>query len=174
MTRLHGWTIGAGIIAAGLALGVVGCGAATVVGPAQDQATTSTVSKPSGRIPAAATAVTLTMKSGLGAHAKGPAPVTITNQATVGKLAALIDGLPLFPSGTYNCPMDDGSSLMLTFSAGRGGPALATATVALSGCQGVDLTTSGKQQPGLGTPDGGRPDAAQALKLAGLHWNMPR
>ena len=69
--------------------------------------------------------------------------------------------------------MDDAASLTLTFGAGKGHPRLAVATVHLRGCEGVDLTVNSREQPGLGTPDGGRGTAAQALKIAGLNWKVP-
>jgi hypothetical protein len=157
MTRFRVLMVGAGIVTACAALAAVWLPAHAT----------------GGRIPAGVTAVTLSLRPGMNAHAKPPAPVTVTGQATVGKLVALVDGLPPFPAGHYSCPMDDGSGLMLTFSAGPAGKVLAVATVALAGCEGVDLTIGGKQQPGLGAPDGGRPDAAQALKIAGLRWALP-
>jgi len=30
-----------------------------------------------------------------------------------------------------------------------------------------------RDQPVLGSPDGGRPEATQALKIAGLNWSLP-
>jgi len=129
---------------------------------------------PGETIPAGATAVTLSLTPEMNARNKAPAPVTVTDQATVRKLTGLIDGLPLFPEGTYSCPMDNGSSLVLTFRAGHGGPALAVATVRLTGCEGVNLTIGRQQQPGLGPVDGGRSTAAKALKTAGLNWDLNR
>ena len=78
---------------------------------------------------------------------KPPKPVTITDQATVRKLTALVNGLALFPPGAFNCPADFGGNLVLTFRAGPRAPALAVATADLSGCDGVDLTIGGKPQP---------------------------
>jgi hypothetical protein len=106
-------------------------------------------------------------------HAKPPKPVTVTEPAEVRELVALVNGLPPFPAGTYNCPFDGGAQLVLTFRTGPGSPAIAVATVALEGCEGVDLTIRGRDQPGLGSPDGGRPEAIQALKVAGLNWSLP-
>jgi hypothetical protein len=63
---------------------------------------------------------------------------------------------------------------VLTFRVGPAGPATAVAAVALEGCEGVGLVIGGRQQPGLGAVDGGRQVTAQALKLAGLNWNLPR
>ena len=128
---------------------------------------------PSGEtIPAGSTAVTLALHPDMNVHVKPPSPVTVTDPAEVSKLAALINGLPAFPAGAYSCPPDGGAALVLTFSGGKGGRSLAVATVSLEGCEGVGLVTGGKQQPGLGAPDGGRQVAAQAMKVAGLSWDL--
>jgi hypothetical protein len=78
-----------------------------------------------------------------------PAPVTITNQAKVRVLAALIDGLALNTiPGSASCPAPVGTDLRLTFRARYGGPALA---VALTGqdCGSVAFAVNGKQEPPL-------------------------
>jgi hypothetical protein len=123
-------------------------------------------------VPPAARAVTLSLlansNSGL------PGPVTITDPARVRALTAFIDGLPLFPPGPRSCPMYMGDTLTLTFRARPDGPALAVATVQLSGCEEVDFTVGGKLLPQLGGPDNGRADAARVLTIAGLHWQISR
>ena len=78
--------------------------------------------------------------------------MTITDPAKVRALTALINGLTLFPPGAPDCPADFGGNLVLTFRAGPRTPALAVATVDLSGCDGVDLTIDGKSQPTLAGP----------------------
>jgi hypothetical protein len=126
----------------------------------------------SEKVPAAAKAVTVSLDLGLNqGDRKPPKPVTITDQATVRKLTALINGLALFPPGAFNCPADFGGTLVLTFRAGPGTAALAVATAHLSGCDGVGFTIGGTSQPelaGSGT-DGG----AAILKTAGLSWKIP-
>jgi hypothetical protein len=124
-------------------------------------------------VPSAARAVTLSLLPNMNSHAKLPGPVTITKPDQVRALAALIDGLPEFPPGMYSCPAAFGDALVLTFRARPAGPALAVATVELSGCEGVDFTIGVKQQPGLGGPEEGRTVAAQAVKIAGLNWQLP-
>ena len=99
-----------------------------------------------------------------------PAPVTITDPATVRALATLIDGLPLstIPPDTP-CPATVGPYLSLTFRARSGGPALATVQTDQP-CDGVTLTVGGKQEPTLQnepTLDG------RILKLAALPWKLP-
>jgi hypothetical protein len=126
-------------------------------------------------VPSAARAVTLSLLPNINVHTPLPGPVTITDPAKVRALAALIDGLPLFPPGAYNCPAAFGDALVLTFRARPVGtaPALAVATAELSGCEGIDFTVGATQEPALGGPDDGRPVAAQALKIAGLPWKLP-
>jgi hypothetical protein len=126
----------------------------------------------SEKVPAAAMAVTVSMDLGLNQGGrKPPKPVTITDPATVRKLAALINGLALFPPGTFNCPADFGGSLVLTFLAGPGTPSLAVATADLSGCGGVGLTIGGKSEPALAGP--GTDSGPQILSTAGLSWKIP-
>lgn len=78
-----------------------------------------------------------------------PAPVTITDPATVRAFATLIDGLPLstIPPDTP-CPATLGPYLSLTFRARAGGPAVATVQTDQP-CNGVTLTVGGKQEPTL-------------------------
>jgi hypothetical protein len=129
---------------------------------------------PGEAIPAGATAVTLALTPDVNVHVKPPRPATVTDPVKVRQLTALIGGLPVFPRGTYNCPFNGAARLVLTFSAGAGGQVLAVATVSLEGCQGVDVTVRGRQQTELGSPGGGRGNAARALKLAGLRWELTR
>ena len=126
----------------------------------------------SEKVPAAAKAVTISADPGLNQGARKPEkPVTITDPAKVRALTALINGLTLFPPGAPDCPADFGGNLVLTFRAGPRTPALAVATVNLSGCDGVDLTIGGKPQPPLAGP--GTDSGPQILRLAGLSWKIP-
>jgi len=126
----------------------------------------------SEKIPAAAKAVTVSLDVGLNQGGKKPPKsVTITDSATVRTLTALVNGLALFPPGSFNCPADFGGSLVLTFRAGPGTPALAVATADLSGCRGVDLTIGGKSEPALAGP--GTDSGRGILRTAGLSWKIP-
>jgi hypothetical protein len=126
----------------------------------------------SEKVPAAAKGVTIAMRLGSNQGGrKPPKPVTITDPAKVGALKALVNGLALFPPGTFNCPVDFGQGLVLTFRAGPGAPALAVAAVDLAGCDGVGLTIGGKSQPALAGP--GTDSGPRILKLAGLSWKIP-
>ena len=120
------------------------------------------------KIPAAAKAVTITEYLGLDSSGKPPAPVTVTAPARVRELAAAVNGLALFPPGTYNCPASRSDGLKLEFSAAPGKAPLAVATDLLSGCLQVGLTIDGKQQPALAGLS-----AATVFKIAGLPWKAP-
>jgi hypothetical protein len=119
------------------------------------------------RIPSAARLVTITAIPGIDSRGRQPAPVTITDASVVSRIASLIDGLPVFPPGTYSCPMDTGKGLRLTFRATARGPALAVANIALDGCATVSLTVGGATGPALAGWNGA---GSQVLAIAGLHW----
>lgn len=121
----------------------------------------------SERIPATARAVTFSSAPGMIAGAKHPAPVTITNAATVKRLESLVNGLPLAPPGLRSCPADLGQSVEMTFSAAKGGSPLAVVTAPASGCQSMHVTVNGRPQPAL---DGGGGAASQALSIARVNW----
>jgi hypothetical protein len=126
----------------------------------------------SEKVPAAAKAVTISMDLGMNQGSKKPPkPATITDPAKVRELTALINNLALFPPGEFSCPAAFGDDLVLTFRAGPRTPALAVATVELSGCDGVDLTIGGKPQPALAGP--GTDIGPQILRAAGLKWQIP-
>jgi hypothetical protein len=125
------------------------------------------------RIPSAARVVTILGMPGLSgggpirAATRFHPPVTITDPATVTKIAKVVDGLPLMPPGVFSCPADNGQGVRLTFRATRNGPVLAQVTAETSGCGTVGLTVEGKRMPALW--DGQRM-VQQVLKLAGIHW----
>ena len=60
----------------------------------------------------------------------------------------------------------------MKFRAKAGGPVIAVASLATSGCTGIDITVGGKDKPSRG-PGVGRTVAAKALKIAGLPWKLP-
>jgi hypothetical protein len=127
-------------------------------------------------IPTAARAVTIAQSSNGPSGLAGPtaerlpAPVTITDPATVRRLAALIDGLPVSTiAPDAPCAFSFGPFLSLTFRARSGSPALAIVQTDQS-CDGVTLTVRGKQQPTLQnepTLD------SRILKLTALSWKLP-
>jgi hypothetical protein len=119
------------------------------------------------RVPPEATAVTISAVPGFMVGAKVPAPVTITDPAKVSRIASLVNGLSLIRPGGFNCPMDRGRAVRLTFRASAEGPALAIVSAGLTGCEGVTFTAGGTRQPMLA---GGAALARQVLTIAGLSW----
>jgi hypothetical protein len=167
--------LSATIVGGCAALAAAGCGTAHAAAPPGAiprspavSISASPAAKPvTERVPSTARVVTITSIPGLGSRGRLPEPVTLAGAAAVRRIAALVDALPVFPPGAYNCPMDTGKGLRLTFRATSGGPAVATATAGLDGCGGVSLTVAGGPRPGL---SGGPEFAAQVLAIAGLHW----
>jgi hypothetical protein len=121
----------------------------------------------SEQVPAAAKVVTISAAPGVVVGAKLPTPVTISNAASVQRIASLVDGLPVFPPARYNCPADLAKGVRMTFRASTGGPPLAVVTAGLTGCQGVNVIVGGKPQPSLAD---GAAAARQVLAIAGLRW----
>jgi hypothetical protein len=125
----------------------------------------------SERAPSAARVVTISQLPSLDPHAKRPpAPVTITDLAVVGRLAALVDSLHLSTIGPdASCPLPADGGIRLTFLARAGGPPLAVAQ-GPAPCGTVQFSIGGRQQPALQITDSFIP---QVLILAGLHWKVP-
>jgi hypothetical protein len=101
-------------------------------------------------VPAAAKVVTITHLPGSEPQPAGDVPVTITDPAEVTRIAAIVDGLPVYPPGIMDCPLSDGSGMRLTFRATLSGPALAVVTAQAEGCPSVTVTIDGKPMPELG------------------------
>jgi hypothetical protein len=88
----------------------------------------------------------------------------------VARIAAVVDGLPLFPPGTFFCPADSGWGIKLTFRAGLNGPVVALVTGGESGCQSVSVVVNGRRL--LALADGGSLES-QVLKIVGARWPYP-
>jgi hypothetical protein len=119
------------------------------------------------RVPAAAKIVTITHVRGSQPQQAGDVPVTITDPAKVARIAAIVDGLPVFPPGIMFCPLSDGSGMRLTFRATLSGPALAVVTAATGGCGAVAVTIGDKPMPTLDRPASFQ---QQVATIAGLPW----
>ena len=121
-------------------------------------------------VPAAARVVTLSLADA----ASSPAPVTITDPGKVRQIIALTNGLALFPEFPLapTCLGYSDGSVVLTFRAVAGGPALAVATARALGCNDVELIIGGKSQLPLGGPTATPAFGAQLLRVAGLHWKL--
>jgi hypothetical protein len=129
--------------------------------------------KPAGeRIPVTAEVVTISQVPGISMLTGKPAaassrPVTVTDPAKVARIAAVVDGLPLFPPGTWSCPSDTGKGIKLTFRAWVRGPVLAVVTGDDAGCGGVSVTVGRRSMPALWH---GAQLQQQVLAIAGIRW----
>jgi hypothetical protein len=119
------------------------------------------------RIPAAAEAVTITPVAGLRPLPADDRPVTVTDPAKVARIAAVIDGLPLFPPGEFSCPADFGRAMRLTFRATLAGPVLAEVTGQTGGCGAVQVDIEGKPMPQLWQSDQMQ---QHVMAIAGIRW----
>jgi hypothetical protein len=99
----------------------------------------------SERIPAGVRRLTVSERQG---HATVLAPLTVRSPSRLRRVIAVLDSLPVFPPGAYNCPADFGLAIHLAFYGGHGAP-LAVALVDPDGCQGVGLKIRGQREPGL-------------------------
>ena len=119
------------------------------------------------RIPATAKVVTIAAVPAIGSVSAHDQPVTVTDPAKVAAIAAVIDELPIFPPGSYNCPADRGGGIRLIFRATATGRALAVASGDISGCGTVAVTINGKPMSTLAQATSMQ---RQVLMLAGIHW----
>ena len=127
---------------------------------------------PDDLVPDAARVVTITeLASGNPQAKQPPAPVTITGPAVTGRLAALVDRLPVSPldNEAVSCPGAFGGSLQLAFRTRTSGPVVALAQTDQA-CGMVDFTVAGHRVLGLeNNPDVDR----QILAIASLPWKLP-
>ncbi len=123
-------------------------------------------------VPDAARVVTISeLASGSPQTKRPPAPVTITGPAVVGRLAALVDSLPVSPlsNEAMSCPGASGFRLRLVFRARTGGPPVALAETDQA-CGMVDFTVTSKQLIGL---ENNTDVDRQILAIASLPWKLP-
>ena len=125
-------------------------------------------------IPPAARVLTVTPVFGF-----NPAPrarrldraFTVTDPATVARIAAVVNGLTRFPGGAFSCPAESGGQMRLTFFTRRGGPVVARLTAEYGGCGVVSVRIDGRDMPGLSEyPRSGPPLQQQVLAIAGVSW----
>jgi hypothetical protein len=132
---------------------------ATLLSACNEPSATSTYTPSAvASISAAATAVRVTREPG--SFVMPQLDRTITNQQTVRRLATDILALPAFPSGTYSCPIDFGTTYTLRFTGGAPWSAL----VDVLGCHTVQLS-DGRNLWSLTTPSF-ETDLAGALDLS--------
>jgi hypothetical protein len=127
---------------------------------------------PGDLVPGAARVVTISeLASGNPQARRPPAPVTITDPAVVGRLAALVDSLPVSPlnNEAVSCPAAFGDSLQLAFRTRTGGPVVALVQTDQA-CGMVDFTVTGQQLVGL---ENNTSVDRQILAIASLPWKLP-
>jgi hypothetical protein len=133
------------------------------------------------RIPADATVVTVTPVFDFGAAPSRGEPdgaFTVTDPATVAQIAAVIDGLRQL-DGTYSCPAEVDSGLMLTgmlltFRTGPGGPVVATAAADYTGCQFAWVTAGAQTVWQLDeNTSSGRTMQQRILAIEAVRWPYP-
>ena len=139
-------------------------------------------------VPAAATAIAMSVIPDPNLNRKPPQPVTITSPEAVRRIIAMVNSLPVFPPGPRECGpggVPGGvAALVLTFLAAPQGRVLATAYVSREGCEQV-LFAVGSQKitndtrtwnaPGvteLGVPFRGQALAGTVLKTASSKWDL--
>src|SRR4029077_7041892 len=132
--------------------------------------------------PADARVVTVTPVFDFGSgpsRGKPDGAFTITDPATVAKIAAVIDGLRQLPDGTYNCPAEVGSapmltSMQLTFRTAPGGPMVATVDADYVDCQFAQVTAGAQTVWPLDENTSSRQSLQQqGLAMAGVRWPYP-
>ncbi len=133
-----------------------------------------------GRIPADARVVTVTpvFDYGFGPSRGEPGyrAFTVTDPATVARIAAVIDGLRQLQDGPYSCSTEASSAtllttMQLTFRTAPGGPVVATAGADYVDCQFAWVTVGAQTVWPLDeTTSSGQPAQQQVLAIAGVRW----
>jgi hypothetical protein len=119
------------------------------------------------RVPASAKVVTITAEPMAGTAMPPGSPVTVTDPATVARIAALVNGL--YRSTSLCAPPVPSDNIRLDFRAVAGGPSLATADVDFRGCGQVRFSVPGAAPlPLLAEVNGEL--VPTILSTAGLHW----
>jgi hypothetical protein len=122
------------------------------------------------RIPAAARVVTVTPEVNAppdtpGAHLDRA--FTVTSAAKVARIAAAIDGLPVYPPGESMCGPDANVEVRLVFRTSPHGQVVAV--VDTDGpCDSVSVTINGRHMPALSNFS--NPLAQSVLSIAGVRW----
>jgi hypothetical protein len=100
---------------------------------------------------------------------------TITDPATVARIAAVINGFNPVGPGTYNCPASTSDPTMqLTFRTSRGGPVVASVIAEYQGCQWVWVTIGAHTLPALFQyTSSEQPMQQRVLTMARVSWPYP-
>jgi hypothetical protein len=168
-----GWPATGPLVERDLLVNVAQAGADTVI--RVDAQVTFLPARPAASlVPPTATALTVRMVP----RASGPdltpsrkryGPTEVTDPSRVAAVAALVNKAPMELPGERFCPImvANGGDLSITFTAGAGGPAVATATINFMGCEALTVTVSGTD-PVVLTADGSTVD--RIIDLLGLGW----
>ena len=97
-------------------------------------------------------------------------PVTTVDPAKIAAVAAVVNSAQPQLPGTHSCPMMVGGAVRLEFRAANGS-SVARVVIGLSGCGGIEVTTTGGATGGV---SGGIDDAEYIVKILGLNWNLRR
>ena len=96
---------------------------------------------------------------------------TVTDPAKVAAIAAVIDGLTVFPPGMANCPAERGGQMRLAFRTSPAGPVVARLTAEYGGCGVVSVSIGGRSMPALSDFTGsGQQLQQRVLAIAGVRW----
>jgi len=127
----------------------------------------------SERVPAGVTAITITAQPDMNKPHDVPAPVTLTDPASVSKIVRLVDSLPLYRERGCLGLNENGKGITLSFLGHANGPVLATASELIPSCGYVEFAIRGTDEPILSDPGS---FTQQALSIGGVRWpgfNMP-
>jgi hypothetical protein len=100
---------------------------------------------------------------------------TITDPATVARIAAVINGFDPVGPGAYSCPASTSDPTMqLTFRTSLGGPVVASVTAEYQGCQWVWVTIGAHTLPALFQYTiSEQPMQQRVLTIARVSWPYP-
>ena len=96
------------------------------------------------------------------------AEVTLTDPSQITRIEQVIDALPKAPTGTAHCPFDNGAGMALDFEDAQN-TTLADVVIGVLGCQRVQLSINGYNEPALAE---GRQAAVQIQTILGTHWDL--
>lgn len=96
------------------------------------------------------------------------APMTITDQAEITRVADIINALPPAPTGVFNCPVDWGARLRLDFESSDG-KVVEQVSMEAGGCGGTEITLNGTKQPNRAS---GLDTIKQVEAVFGANWQF--
>ncbi|HEY7175783.1 MAG TPA: hypothetical protein VH442_12775 [Micromonosporaceae bacterium] len=97
-------------------------------------------------------------------------PITVTNASVVARAASAINSQPATRAVLLHCPQQGPGGMTLQFKASANGPAIATAVINSSGCQGVLVRTP---NGGIAALSGGPALIRSLESILGVNWPRP-